>query len=261
MDYKKELTVAKEIAYEAGKIMLRYLDEDQQIHIKKDGSPVTIADTAINKLVIEKLSSAFPQDGVIGEEESNTEYGMGRKWFCDPIDGTVGYIYGLPTSMFSLGLVVDGKSTLGVAYDPFLQRLFYAVRGQGAYCNGKQLRVSNTKLNDGAVAITSSARRIWKGGKHIDAIMQSAQHILCFNGAVYKSCLVATGNIVAYIETGVNAHDMAAAQVITEEAGGKVTGIDGKEYDYTKPFKGTIVSNGIVHEELVSLLLTPGVEN
>lgn len=253
MDYKKELTVAKEIAYESGKIMLQYLNKDQQIEIKEDGSPVTIADRTINKLVIEMLSAAFPQDGVIGEEESNTEYGMGRKWFCDPIDGTVGYTVGLPTAMFSLGLVVDGRATIGVAYDPFLKRLFYAVEGQGAYCNNKQLHVSKTNLNQGAVSITSNARRIWKGNAIIDAIMESAQRVLCFNGAVYKSCLVATGDTVAYVETGVNAHDVAAVQVIIEEAGGRVTGIDGNEYDYTKPFKGTIVSNGTVHEELVAL--------
>lgn len=257
MDYRKEFEVAKKISYEAGEIMLQYLNRDQHIEIKTDGSPVTIADTTINKIVIERLAASFPQDGVIGEEESTTEYGAGRKWFCDPIDGTVGYTVGLPTAMFSLGFVVDGKATMGVAYDPFLKRLFYAVRGQGAYCNDTKLRVSNTGLKDGAVSITSNARRIWKRGPIISAIMQSAQRVLCFNGAVYKSCLVAAGNTVAYVETGVNAHDIAAVHVIIEEAGGRVTGIDGQEYDYTKPFKGTIVSNGTVHEELVALLNNP----
>ena len=254
MNYEKELLVAKEIASEAGKIMLHYFNKDQRVQIKTDGSPVTIADTTINKLVIEKLKTVFPDDGVIGEEESTTEYGKGRKWFCDPIDGTIGYTVGLPTAMFSLSLVIDGNATLGVAYDPFLKRLFYAVRGQGAFCNDKMLYVSDTNLKNGAITITSNAHRIWDRSTIIDAIVYSTERVLCFNGAVYKSCLVATGNTVAYIEEGVNAHDMAAVHVIIEEAGGKVTGLDGKEYDYTKPFKGTIVSNGTVHDELVALI-------
>src|SRR3990170_3369867 len=74
---------------------------------KKENSQVTIADKLINSLVIERLVTEFPNDGVIGEEESNTEYGAGRKWFCDPIDGTNAYIWGVPTAMFSLALVVD----------------------------------------------------------------------------------------------------------------------------------------------------------
>ena len=94
--------------------MRQYFDIDQEGEWKDDGTPVTIADTAINRLVIERIVEAFPEDGVIGEEESNTEYGMGRKWFCDPIDGTKAYTWGVATAMFSLGLVVDGVPVAGV---------------------------------------------------------------------------------------------------------------------------------------------------
>lgn len=95
MDYGKELEIAKSIAREAGEIMLRYFDGDQAIEIKSDGSQVTVADKLINTLVIKRLASAFPEDGVIGEEESTSEYGFGRKWFCDPIDGTAAYVCGV----------------------------------------------------------------------------------------------------------------------------------------------------------------------
>src|SRR5437868_351607 len=105
MNYSKELNAANEIAFKAGKIMLEYFDGDQQVDTKSDNSPVTIADKLINSMVIEELAKHFPEDGVIGEEESTTDYGPGRKWFCDPIDGTIGYIWGTPTSMFSLALV------------------------------------------------------------------------------------------------------------------------------------------------------------
>src|ERR1700733_14684688 len=104
-NFKKELEVATAIAKEAGVIMLKYFEDDQQVELKKDKTHVTIAENLINSLAIERLSKAFPDDGIIGEEESTSDYGMGRKWFCDPIDGTAAYVRSTPTAMFSLALV------------------------------------------------------------------------------------------------------------------------------------------------------------
>ncbi len=250
-EYKKELEIAKNIAKEAGPIMLKYFDADQEVKIKEDNSQVTIADKLINSLVIERLKNAFPEDGVIGEEESNTEYGTGRKWFCDPIDGTMAFIWGTPTAMFSLALVVDGTPALGVAYDPFLDRLYEAVVGQGSFCNGLPLKVSKKGLEDGLIAVTSNINKIMKKPNHLVSLSEKGVRFAVFSGAVYKACLVAKGKAEAYIEDGVNAHDIAAVQVIVEEAGGKVTNKGGEKLDYTKPFKGALVSNKIVHDEMV----------
>jgi len=247
--YEKELRVAKDIAKQAGVIMLKYFDGDQQVGKKEDNSMVTIADKEINRLVIEELSEHF-NDVIIGEEESTGEYGMGRRWLCDPIDGTKGFVWGVPTAMFSLGLVVDGIPVLGVAYDPFLNRLYEAVTGQGSYCNGAPLHVSNKELKDGIVAVTRSIGSIMERPSYLSYLFKKGARMATFSGAVYKSCLVARGKFVGYLEAGVNAHDMAAAHVIVKESGGKVTGHDGKELDYSKPFKGAIVSNGIIHDDL-----------
>jgi myo-inositol-1(or 4)-monophosphatase len=250
-EYKKELETAKSIAKEAGPIMLKYFDADQEVEIKEDDSQVTIADKLINSLVIERLAKAFPEDGVIGEEESNTEYGLGRKWFCDPIDGTMAFIWGTPTSMFSLALVVDGNPVLGVVYDPFLDRLYEAVVGQGSFCNGAPLKVSKKGLEGGLVVVTSMIRSIMKSPSFLVNIAERGVRFATFSGAVYKSCLVAKGKAEAYLEGGVGAHDMAAVQVIVEESGGMVTNWKGEKLDYTKPFKGALVSNKIVHDEIV----------
>lgn len=248
--YEKELLVAKTIAKQAGLIMRKYFNGDQQVEHKEDGSPVTIADKQINRLAIEELKKHF-DDGVIGEEEVTAEYGMGRRWFCDPIDGTKAFVWGLPTAMFSLGLVIDGTPVLGVAYDPFLDMLYEAVSGGGSYCNGEHLRVSSKELAGGYVAVTSSIEKLIKQPEHAERLIKAGARLVTFSGAVYKSCLVARGRLVGYIEGGVNAHDMAAVQVIVEEAGGKVTGFDGVKLNYAKPFKAAIVSNGIGHEQLV----------
>lgn len=253
MHYEDELAAAKNIALAAGEVMLTYFDEDQQIERKSDNTPVTIADKRINDLVIERLSGAFPGDGIIGEEKSTAQYGEGRKWFCDPIDGTKAYVWGVPTAMFSLGLVVDGVPVMGVAYDPFLKRMYEGVSGEGSFCNGKRLAVSKEELKGSTVAITSTAEKI-RTLSYIKKLEEKGARLASFSGGVYKGCLVARAKFSGYFESGLNAHDMAALEVIVVEAGGKVSSMTGEKLDYTKPFKGALVSNNKIHQALVQII-------
>ena len=248
-EYRAELNAAIRIARLAGDIMKQYFDGSQQVESKNDGSPVTIADKLINQLVIEKLSKIFPEDGVIGEEASTSKHGMGRKWICDPIDGTKAYTWGVPTATFSLGLVNDGRPAVGVVYDPFLDRIYTAIRNEGSYCNGKVLRVSTDGLTNGTVAVASDVKEITR----LPYILDIPKPVT-FSGPIYKSVLIAKGRFVGFVEAGPTDHDMAAVQLIVEEAGGKVTGLHGEELDYTKPFAGVVVSNGTVHDELLSII-------
>jgi fructose-1,6-bisphosphatase/inositol monophosphatase family enzyme len=213
-----------------------------------------VADTLINSMAIKELAKIFPNDIVIGEEESTGDYGMGRRWFCDPIDGTKAYTWGTPTAMFSIGLIVDGRPVMGVTYDPFLNRMYWATKGQGAFCNDVPLHVSNLSLKEGMLAISSSAKEIRYDMPYLDTVITQGIQTASFSGAVYKMTLVARGRMAGYVEGKVNAHDTAASHIIITEAGGKVTDLHGNEYDYSKPFRGTIVSNGITHDELVKIV-------
>lgn len=251
--FDKELQVAKNIALMAGKIMNEYFDGDQQKEHKADGSEVTIADTKINRMAIEELTKHFDY-GIVGEEESTAEYGDGYRWFCDPIDGTKAFVMGIPTSMFSLGLVIDGQPVLGVTYDPCQDKLYYGVRGEGSYCNNKKLRVSSEGLEGNFVGITSHLENVLQNPDYVKNLLNMGAKPNSSCGAVYKGCLVASGKFVGYSESGTHAHDIAAIQVIIEEAGGKVTGLDGKPLDYTKPFRGVVASNGITHEQILEAL-------
>ncbi len=252
MNYEKELQVAREVAAEAGEVMRTYFRGDQQRVIKHDGSPVTIADTMINQLVIERLNTAFPDDVVIGEEQSTGGYGAGRRWFCDPIDGTKAYTWGVPTAMFSLALVVDGRPVMGVCYEPMLDSLYSAVIDQGAYCNEQRLSVNDASLQNGTLAIASAPDDI-RTNHIVTNILKAGVTTAVFSGAVYKSTAVADGRFVGYIEHKVNAYDIAAIDVIVREAGGAVTALSGEVHDYSSPIKGVIVSNGHVHAELIAL--------
>lgn len=253
MRLEKELQIAKDIAYKAGKIMLQYFEGEQGLEHKPDetgATEVTIADRKINRLVIDELSKHF-DDGVIGEEESTSEYGPGRKWICDPIDGTKAFVVGVPTAMFSLGLAVDGVPVLGVAYSPFLDRLYWAVKGEGSYCNGKRLNVSKTGMKGSYILLSSNIEKMVKHPGLIENLKSKGAMIDTIYGAVYKACLVAQGKVGGYVEKEVNPHDIIAVHMIVEEAGGKVTGYDGQELDYKKPFRGTIISNNATHDDLL----------
>lgn len=252
--YDAELDFAKTLAKKAGAIMLEYFSIDKQIKYKDDASPVTIADEKVNRLVIEELSKKFDYE-IIGEEESTTSYGKNETvWICDPIDGTRAFVYGVPTAMFSLGLVRKGKSVLGVAYDPFLDRMFYAVKGYGSYCNGRKIKVSDSGLKGHQVGIISEAKELINTKDVIQRLVDTGANAVYIEGAVYKSCLVAEGKFVGYFSDMPKTHDLAAVAVILEEAGGKITAPDGRPLDFSEYFEGAIVSNGKVHDDLIKIL-------
>jgi myo-inositol-1(or 4)-monophosphatase len=251
--YHADLNLAKAIARKAGRIMLHYFDGQQQLSHKDDGSELTIADTKINRLVIEELAKVS-DDALVGEEESTGGYGQGRLWFCDPIDGTKPYSWGVPTAMFSLGLVEDGKPVVGVAYDPFLDRLYEAVAGGQALCNDHPVRVSEAGIDGASVSISTHVPEVLKLAEHYEGLMRLGIKLAAFPGAVYKNSRVANGRHEGFIGYKVNAWDMAAMHVIVEAAGGKVTAPDGSELDYSQPFKGAVSSNGRIHDQLLGAL-------
>lgn len=249
--YAKELELAKSIAKEAGVIILKYFDGDQSIEIKEDASPVTIADKMVNSLVIKRLAEVFPEDGVVGEEESTSTYGMGRKWICDPIDGTQAYTLGIPSAMFSLAFVVDGKPVVGVAYDAFLDKMYTGQIGEKSFCNDAAISVSNLDCASGLVVVSSKVVKVSKMPYFQKMAADNINLISFTSGMVYKCCLIARGKFVGYVDPGVSPHDIAAIHSIVVGAGGTVTALDGTELDYSKPFKGALISNAIAHNELL----------
>jgi len=252
-DFTQELSIAKDIARQAGAIMLTYFNSETQIDHKTDGSPVTKADLEINRMVIAEIKKHF-EDGIVGEEESTAGYGMGRRWICDPIDGTRAFTWGVPTAMFSLGFVVDGVSVMGVAYDPFLDRMYEATTGGGSYCNGKTIRVSSQEIAGSTVGVSSSTEEVLRNPSQaalITKLLEKGARLASFSGSVYRACCVARGKFAGYVEKNINAHDLAAVDVILREAGGTITDFSGKPLDYSKAFKGAVMSNGISHTDLL----------
>ena len=226
---QKYLEFAKDIAYKAGKIMLKYFEVDNHASYKFDQTIVTKADTEINEYLIKRVRETFPTHSVDGEEK---QFGKSNYvWVCDPVDGTAMYARHIPVAVFSLALVVDGTPMVGVVYDPFTDSLYSAIRGQGAYKNDKEINVNDIDLGKKTYFISI--------GSIIRACMCVADgdfNLAIFPGTKHKNC------------------DIAAVEVIVEEAGGKVTDLFGNEQRYDKDINGAIISNGKVHSGVISVL-------
>lgn len=248
------LQFAVSIAHEAGDIMRQYYNSPEKgIQTKRDESPVTLADTEINELLITRVKQHYPGHGVLGEEIS-TFTDQRDVWVCDPIDGTAPFIFGLPTAMFSLAFVRDGEPLIGVAYDPFMDRLFTAIKGGKAYCNKGVISVEKHAMQKAQVAGPSYVEGLLRARELYEDVAARGAYVPMFPGNVYKCTLLAEGRIHGRIFGGKGAHDIAAVKVIVEAAGGKVTDLEGNEQRYDRPLKGAIISNGTIHNDLIEVV-------
>ena len=245
------LELAKDVAKYAGKIMLKYFNQDNGEKIDK--TIVTLADTEINSYLVKRVKEKYPNHAVDGEEE---QFGKSNyKWVCDPVDGTAMYARHIPVAVFSLALVVDGEPILGVVYDPFTNNMYSAVKGEGAYKNNQKMKVNTIELDN---MKSVSNFDMWPEAEYnIFEPIKKLGEKTYFIGIVVRACMcVANGefNLAIFPGTKHKNCDIAAAKVIVEEAGGKVTNIFGKEQRYDQSIKGAIISNGLVHNEVVDVI-------
>lgn len=257
------LDFATGLARDAGKIITDYFyaSDRADVSLKQDATEVTKADKMINQIVVDRVKAAFPEHGILGEEQS-FESDRSELWVCDPIDGTSALIDGVPVAMFSLAFVVDGEPVVAATFDPVQNLLFSAIRGGGAFCNGSPIHVSAQEtLENAKVALSGRYPQLVKQAAVYDALEEQHAKLILAPGAIFKSSLVARGRADGSIFPGRSAHDVAATALIVTEAGGKVTDLDGNEQRYDRKIRGAIVSNGKLHDALVEAVAAMGSEN
>ena len=247
---------AKKLANNAGAIMKSNFTLEIKKEWKRDNSPVTATDLKVNKLVIDAVQKHFPDHSVLGEEESNFIKNSKFTWVCDPIDGTMPFSHGVPIFSFSLALVEDGVPILGIVYDPILDRTFFAIKDEGAYLNDKKILVSkSTNLKNTVINLEGSGKSINRNYLDVaSGVMDHGCHLVKFYSLIYGGMLVAAGEFSSTIFLKDTVHDMATIKIIVEEAGGKVTDVEGKEQRYDRKCNGIIASNGLVHDELIKIV-------
>lgn len=257
-NFEKELEFAKNIALEAQEIALKYFGFDTESNWKSDNTPLTQADTEINDLVIKRINEAFPDHSIYGEEKSEIKDNSKYIWVCDPIDGTMAFACGLPTFVFSLALVdqSDGLPILGLVNDPIMKTMYWATKNGGSYRNGKKISVTssdsfkNTYLNTAASGKSLGFSNL----SLLKTLSEKKCSVMKFPSFIYGGIQVANGKYAGAVFFKEHGHDVAALKIITEEAGGKVTDLNGEERRYDQDGIGCIISNGILHKEILEIV-------
>jgi histidinol-phosphatase len=253
--YEHELSFANGLADRAAEIGMGLFQGDGLlVRHKADRTVVTQADTSIEAMIREQVAAAFPDDHVLGEEEGGSADTAGRVWIVDPIDATANYARGIPVWATLIALQVGGELVLGLASAPALSERYVAVRGHGATMNGRPIRVSTVSTTPEA-QIFYAGMKTWLAdsdatGAAVLSVLAGCNRSRGF-GDFWGHTLVARGAGEAMLEPDLNIWDYAALQVVVEEAGGRMTQLDGSP---TKDGGSVLTTNGLLHDELISRL-------
>lgn len=268
-ELKTYLDTAVSIAKEAGALLQEGVGQHKEIDQKSSSVDwVTQFDKASEVLIVERLQAAFPEHGILGEEGGRQAGSSDLTWYVDPLDGTNNYAHGFPVYSVAMGLYSGETPLVGVVYDPNLEECFTAMRGQGAALtrpNGtRQLKVSDTtELGQSLLATGFPYDR--QDGNHnnlaeVGAFLLAAQGIRRPGSAALDIVNVAAGRFDGYWEFKLYPWDMAAARVILEEAGGKITQPNGEPIAMVER-PSMAVSNGHIHQQMVDILAQVAREN
>lgn len=255
-DLDDELALALDLATIADAITLpRFEAADFTLGWKNDRSEVTEADRGAEAALAEHLLAARPRHGLFGEEHGvQGDAGSPWRWIVDPIDGTSGFVRGIPVWATLIALThADHGPVVGVVSAPALQRRWWAARGCGAFADGRPCAVSDVgALEDAQVCVTFSPGWTELGLSHeLVAIAEGARRARGV-GDFWQHCLVAEGAVdLAVDAVGVMPYDLAAVQVVVEEAGGRFTDRHGNR---TYEHDSAISSNGLLHDLAVARL-------
>jgi len=215
---------AQGVVREAGQVALERYRRRESLTIERKGRQdfVSEADKACEEFVIGALLQAFPEDACLGEEGGAQNTGGTATWIIDPIDGTSNFIAGIPIWCVSLGLVIGGKSVLGIIYNPVTDELYTAREGAGAFLNGRRIRVSSArKLDEARMGLGFSYRRpVQEHIRSVAACLEASCEYTRFGSGALGMAFAADGRLDGYYEAHINAWDIAAGLVLVTEAGG-----------------------------------------
>ena len=237
---------AVETARKAGRLTL---DWYQQRHLavttKRDGSPVTAADLATERFLRAEILAAWPDDGILGEEEGEQPGTTGRLWVIDPIDGTKAYTQGVPLYATLLALIDDHGAAVGVIHLPALDECVWAGRGLGTRWDGEPCQVSSKQALDGSYTCTSGLG-YWPD-EALRKVRSAGARVRTW-GDAYGYALVATGRADAMVDPECFDWDVAPMSVIITEAGGRFSDTAGVD-DWRNG--SAVATNGLMHDDLL----------
>jgi myo-inositol-1(or 4)-monophosphatase len=217
---------------------------------------VTDVDKECERMIIESIKKEFPLHSILaeesGEQTSEDEY----CWIIDPVDGTTNYAHRFPVFCVSLGVKQGDTVKTGVIYDPTRNEMFKACEGGGAFLNGSRIEVSGTDSVKNSLLATGFAYNTEGKIANIDyfiSMLKKAQAVRRLGSAALDLCYVACGRLDGFWEIGLRPWDTAAGQLILQEAGGRITTIQGEPFDIFR--EELLATNGQIHDEMIHLLI------
>jgi myo-inositol-1(or 4)-monophosphatase len=249
------------IAKEAGALLLERYGRLTRGEIRRKGSGnrnlVTAADHDSERLVVARLSAAFPDHAIVAEEGTDVGREASRPtWIVDPLDGTTNYIQGIPLFCVSLGLVEAGTPVLGVIHAPALSQTFWGAPGQGAWEDGRPVSVSATpSLAESVLATGFAYDRDTLPDHNFDNLIQvgrKVRGVRRFGSAALDLAYVASGRLDGFWELHLQPWDVAGGAALVLAAGGRVTDARGGS-DFVHG-RHVVATNGLIHEALRTAL-------
>lgn len=255
---KRALEVAVRAARAGGRILKRRMAGLRRSQFSKKGPCdwVTEVDKESERAILKVLRKAFPDHSIKAEESSPAEAAQPRQWLIDPLDGTVNYMHRFPMFCVSIGFVERGKLEAGVVYDPTREELFTARRGQGAFLNGRRIRVASCSAFDESLVATGFP---FRAKDKMDLYIGSFRKVFLKTGSIRRAgsaaldlAYVACGRMDGFWEMALQPWDMAAGALLVQEAGGRVTDLFGRR-EFLE-WGHVLAGNRPIHRRLLRLL-------
>ena len=252
-EFKK---VALEVAEKGGQVLLKHFGRRPKVSFKGEINLVTEVDHLSEKVIVDHLHKNFKEHAIITEEIYSLKQESEFKWLVDPLDGTTNYSHGFPIFCISIALLYKEEIILGLVYEPLLKEMFVAEKKKGAFLNRKRITVSKTEKLDRSLLATGFPYDIrtspFNNLDHFGNFAVSAQAVRRAGAAALDLAYTAAGRFDGFWEFKLNPWDVAAGILLVEEAGGKVTDFQEKNYDI---YRGEMLaSNGRIHSQMAQIL-------
>lgn len=249
------LQIMIDAARKAGRRLARDFGEVSELQVSKKGPSdfVSAADLKSEEILVEELTKVRPGYGILAEERGVVEgTDKTHRWIIDPLDGTTNFLHAIPHFAITVALERDGELVAGVTHNPVTNEIFWTERGKGAFLNDKRLRVAARKTLGEAVIATGIPFQGKTGHgqflKELHQLSQRVAGIRRFGSAALDMAYVAAGRFDAYWERDLKPWDLAAGRLMVTEAGGKVTAVDGGEFNLDE---GSVLASNLDLHPLV----------
>lgn len=253
----ERIDILKEVASGAGEILKRGFGSKKVVKHKGKVDLITQYDKESEEYILAQLSKALPEFTLVAEESYSGQSLTPNEIYIDPIDGTTNFVHGLPFFAVSIGLYIDGEADSAVVYNPILDEMFWALKGEGAWRNGDKISVSSESKFQSSLISTGFPYAKVEAGKEylwsvesVASILPKIQDLRRFGSASLDLCFVADGRFEGFFEIGLMPWDVGAGVLIVQEAGGKISKTDGSNYSLGD--FDIVASNGLIHQEFIS---------